>query len=194
MCHLYRLRINTHVLTFTMPCFIARQPILSNFQPVTDTILINCKTKWLQCSLLCRTFHSAWNHIQIPVPTSQHRNGVGKMIRIGILICEWNRPLACSLMNSCPVDFNTVRNVGKVMFSQACVKNSVHRGVCLSACWDTHPPWSDPGGVSIRGGVCIPASVYTEADTLIGRHPPGQTSLLGRHPRAATAADGTHPT
>ena len=24
MCHLYRLRINTHVLTFTMPCFIAR--------------------------------------------------------------------------------------------------------------------------------------------------------------------------
>ena len=25
MCHLYRLRIKTHVLTFTMPCFIARQ-------------------------------------------------------------------------------------------------------------------------------------------------------------------------
>ena len=25
MCHLYRLRINTHVLTITMPCFIARQ-------------------------------------------------------------------------------------------------------------------------------------------------------------------------
>ena len=24
MCHLYHLRINTHVLTFTMPCFIAR--------------------------------------------------------------------------------------------------------------------------------------------------------------------------
>ena len=24
MCHLYRLRINTHVLTFTMPCIIAR--------------------------------------------------------------------------------------------------------------------------------------------------------------------------
>ena len=25
MCHLYRLRINTHVLTYTMLCFIARQ-------------------------------------------------------------------------------------------------------------------------------------------------------------------------
>ena len=26
---------------------------------------------------------------------------------------------------------------GKVIFSQACVKNYVHGGVCLSACWDT---------------------------------------------------------
>ena len=35
---------------------------------------------------------------------------------------------------------------GKVILSVACVKNSVHRGVCLSACWDTDPlarqtPW-----------------------------------------------------
>ena len=29
---------------------------------------------------------------------------------------------------------------GKVIFSVACVKNSVHREVCLSACWDTTPP------------------------------------------------------
>ena len=29
---------------------------------------------------------------------------------------------------------------GKVIFSVACVKNSVHRGVCLSACWDTTRP------------------------------------------------------
>ena len=37
------------------------------------------------------------------------------------------------------------RSCSKVIFSQACVKNSVHggRGVCLSACWDT-PPWTDP--------------------------------------------------
>ena len=32
---------------------------------------------------------------------------------------------------------NEVR--GKVIFSEACVKNSVHGGVCLSACWDTNP-------------------------------------------------------
>ena len=47
------------------------------------------------------------------------------------------------------------RSWAKVIFSQACVKNSVHRGgedVCLSACWDTprehtpetmHPPGAD---------------------------------------------------
>ena len=35
------------------------------------------------------------------------------------------------------------RSCSKVIFSEACVKNSVHsRGVCLSACWDT-PPWAD---------------------------------------------------
>ena len=44
------------------------------------------------------------------------------------------------------VSIFTVRSCGKVIFSEACVKNSVHRegggGVCLSACWDT-PPWTD---------------------------------------------------
>ena len=43
------------------------------------------------------------------------------------------------------------RSWAKVIFSQACVKNSVHggggEGVCLSACWDTpqtrHPPPRD---------------------------------------------------
>ena len=56
------------------------------------------------------------------------------------------------------------RSCGKVMFSQACVKNSVHTvgDVCLSACWDTpsgrHPP------------------------------PPGQTSP------GVNTADGAHPT
>ena len=38
------------------------------------------------------------------------------------------------------------RSWAKVIFSQACVKNSVHtggEGVCLSACWDT-PPRKQP--------------------------------------------------
>ena len=32
---------------------------------------------------------------------------------------------------------------GKVIFSVACVKNSVRGGVCLSACWNTTPPGAD---------------------------------------------------
>ena len=44
---------------------------------------------------------------------------------------------------------------GKVMFSQVCVKNSVHRGVFANACWDTHP--------------------------YLGRHPPQVDTPLDRH-------------
>ena len=68
-------------------------------------------------------------------------------------------------------------NQSDLLMSQACVKNSVHggRGVCLSACWDTHPLWAD-----------IPW-----AENHPGRHPradtPGQTLPLGRHPL------GKHP-
>ena len=48
---------------------------------------------------------------------------------------------------------------GKVIFSVACVKNSVHRGICLSTCWDTIPPRTrhPPSG----------------ADTLLEQAPPG---------------------
>ena len=70
----------------------------------------------------------------------------------------------------------TVRNeVAKVMFLQACVCPHRGGGICLSACWDTTPPWEQtpsppPGAETPPPG----------ADT-----PPEQT---------ATAADGTHPT
>ena len=48
------------------------------------------------------------------------------------------------------------RSCGKVMFSQACVKNSVHREeVYTPPCADT-PPRTDPP---------------TQVDTLLGRHP-----------------------
>ena len=60
----------------------------------------------------------------------------------------------------------TVRNeVAKVMFLQVSVCHSVHRGVCLSACWDT---------------------------TLRTREPPGPANPP--HQQTATVADGTHPT
>ena len=56
------------------------------------------------------------------------------------------------------------RSCGKVMFSQACIKNSVRGG----------------------GGRCTPV----RADTPLGRHPPGQTPLR----QTATAADDRHST
>ena len=74
------------------------------------------------------------------------------------------------------------RSCGKVMFSQACLKNSVHReGVypsmhwgrhlpLPSACWDTHPPGQTP----------IPLSRHPHVQTPL---PAGQTPLPpGRHP------------
>ena len=67
----------------------------------------------------------------------------------------------------------TVRNsnCGKVMFSQACVKNSVQGGVAQPALGQTPP-----------AGILACTGAYT----LPGR----QTPL----PPTATAADGTHPT
>ena len=51
------------------------------------------------------------------------------------------------------LSFGYVIFTGKVIISQACVKNSVQEGaggVCLSACWDTPPwantPWQTPPG------------------------------------------------
>ena len=73
------------------------------------------------------------------------------------------------------------RSWAKVIFSQACVKNSVHRGgegVCLSACWDTNPnpPRADtpPGpGTPLQGADTPPWS----------RHPLGaDTPPRSRHP------------
>ena len=74
---------------------------------------------------------------------------------------------------------------GKVMFSQVCVKNSVHSG--------------GGEGVSqhalvVGWGLCIPActgQVGCVADTPLGRHPPRADTSP---PPVATAPDGMHPT
>ena len=67
------------------------------------------------------------------------------------------------------------RSCRKVMYSQVCVKNSVHGGGwgCLPQC--------------MLGYIHSPISGQTPP---LGRHP------LGRHPpgQTATAADGMHPT
>ena len=79
---------------------------------------------------------------------------------------------------------------GKVIFSEASVKNSVHRGVggesgpggCLL-----------PGGCLALGGACSGGWVWS------GGSGPGGVCLVpgggaGGDPRTATAAGGTHPT
>ena len=68
--------------------------------------------------------------------------------------------------------YHPQRSWAKVIFSEACVNNSVHRGVCLRACWGTRsrPP---PGN----------------------RHPPEQTPPFAVHAgRYGQQAGGTHPT
>ena len=58
---------------------------------------------------------------------------------------------------------------GKVIFSVACVKNSVHRGVCLSACWDTTPPKEQtPPNQTLLGVGTPPGAGPPRADTPLG--------------------------
>ena len=65
------------------------------------------------------------------------------------------------------------RSWAKVMFLQASVILLTWGGVCLSACWDAHPPGADtPLG----------------ADTPRTRHPPGT-----RHPHGADTPGSRHP-
>ena len=59
------------------------------------------------------------------------------------------------------------------MFSQACVKNSAHKGGCIPACTGTEPPppsqtlpWSDPPDQTTSPGQTLPWS-----DTPLGKYP-----------------------
>ena len=72
---------------------------------------------------------------------------------------------------------------GKVIFSVACVKNSVHGGgVCFSACWDItprtrhHPP--GPGTPGTRH----PMEQTPPPHSPGTRYPPGQGTPWGKHP------------
>ena len=69
------------------------------------------------------------------------------------------------------------RSWAKVIFSQACVKNSVHGGgVCLSACWDTPPradtPQQTPPPPPRQTPPHSPLGIHP-----LDRHPPWQTPL-----------------
>ena len=86
---------------------------------------------------------------------------------------------------------------GKVIFSQACVKNSVHRGDACSRVGAVPAPGGVPGlgggacsqgGACSRGGACSLGSCLAlgvpALEGVPGRDPPG----------TATAVGGTHPT
>ena len=66
------------------------------------------------------------------------------------------------------------RSCGKIIFSQASVSHSVHRGgVCLGACWDLHTPSRyPPGRYTPWAGTPHPP----------GSTPPGQVHPPGRYP------------
>ena len=79
---------------------------------------------------------------------------------------------------------------GHVMFSQACVKNSVHRGclpreggVCIGG-WllRGYLPGGLPGGVSVYGGACPNQCWDTHLHSTMGYSPQADsTHLSGMH-------------
>ena len=91
------------------------------------------------------------------------------------------------------------RSCGKVMFSQACVKNSVHRGVCIPACTRAetpslgrHPPPEQTPPCPVHAGIHTPTQCmlgYTNTPPL-----PSAFWDIPPLPPTATAGDGTHPT
>ena len=86
------------------------------------------------------------------------------------------------------------RSWAKVIFSQACVKNSVHRGegVCLSACWDTTPrDQADPPPPQTRQTPRTRQTPPDQADPHGPGRPPPRTRQT---PAYGLRAAGTHPT
>ena len=84
-------------------------------------------------------------------------------------------------------NYRPQRGCGKVILSQACVKNSVHRGggLCGRHPLGRHPPWSRHP-FPVHAGIHPPPSACWDTP-LCSVH-------AGIHPPPATAADGTHPT
>ena len=108
-----------------------------------------------------------------------------------------------SLSNLLVINYRPQRSWAKVIFSQACVKNSVHGGgVCLSACWDTPQEHTPPRTRH------TPREQTPRERTAPGVDPPDQAPPGSRPPWEQTPpppagkqtaaygqlAAGTHPT
>ena len=66
-------------------------------------------------------------------------------------LSKWNQYFSFNTLqeeHSLLTDYHPQRSCGKVMISQVCVKNSVHRGVSVPACTSGHMT----KGVSVQGG------------------------------------------
>ena len=101
-----------------------------------------------------------------------------RQIHVHMKLCNLPEGFIC-VKHNYVAHYRPQRSWAKVIFSQACVKNSVHRaeGVCLSTCWDTPPK---PGR---------PPPPREQTPPGPGRHPPGKQT-----PAYGLRAAGTHPT
>ena len=92
------------------------------------------------------------------------------------------------------------------MFLHLSVSHSVHRGVCLSACWNTQTPlWADTPWADTQPWVDTPCPVHAGIHTTpcpvhAGIHTPLASACwhtqcpVHAGIEMATAVDGTHPT
>ena len=104
---------------------------------------------------------------------------------------------------SCELIAVRKRSCGKVMFSQACVKNCVHGGGVYTpgqTPLGRHPPWQTPPSRHPLGRP-PPGQTPLQADTPLGSHPPwavttpsGQSPPSGQTPPPTDGYHINHPT
>ena len=96
----------------------------------------------------------------------QYNIGGNMSIGVNFIKCDQGRTQFYRQQRSC----------GKVMFLHLSVSHSVHRGVCLRACWDT-----PPGRYTPREGTPFPGQVHSSPTTVTGAdstHPTGMLSCF----------------
>ena len=151
------------------------QKLVSTYEfPGTWGEVLQIKLNEIQSAKICPNFHS--------------RGEAGESL--GEVLQTKSNPKCEDLPNF----YQLQRSWAKVIFSQACVKNSVHRGAlpqCLLGCTPqvqtpqtrpprTRPPRADPTGEQTPLGSRPPRS----------RHPTGEQTPRSRHPLGADTPSG----